>query len=162
MKDYKIKLKNGWVANFTYKGEFKMACEYWDLFLTGPNQEEFSFFKNKIVLVNDYDGTLAEKAIQISTDSKYAYLNTGEDEAWVISFDDGKISPHRLYIRHNLRSKYLSAYERPAYKGAQEYVQLKNKLIYLTFPFLGGKEMDEKLNEYLAIRRKQLESTYFA
>ena len=161
MNNYKIELPNKWTATFTHKGEFRMACEFWDLELVGPNQENISYFKNKIVLVNDYEGEVAKTCIEISSDKRYGLLSDGNEGQWVIDFKQLKIAPYRWNIHHNKNDKYLAHYEQPAYMMTQEYVQMKNQLIYLTFPLTDISKLDSVIDSYLCIRKRQLEETYF-
>ena len=161
MNDYKIVLDNKWTATFKYKGEFRMASEFWDLELTSPENVTISYFKNKIVLVNDFDGGCSKNCIEISKDGQFGFMHDGLQGEWVIDFKSLKIAPYRWYIHHDKDGKYLAHYEQPAYLMAREYVQMPNKLIYLTFPLTEIDQLDQVLSEYLDLRKRQLEDTYF-
>ncbi len=161
MEKRTIQLSNGWTAEFTNRGEFRMASEGWNMLLLGPNESRIRHFENEIVLVNDSDGTQAQACIRLSDDRKHGYLTTGLEFAWVIDFERGMFTPHRAYISHHHGSKYVSAYEQPAYRKTQEYVTIGGKLIYITFPFCSDDDFPRVWTEYLDIRRRQLDQTYF-
>jgi hypothetical protein len=154
-------LSNGWTAEFTNRGEFRMSAEGWNMLLSGPSQRRIRYFENEIVLVNDNDGTAAQSCIQLSDDGKHGYLTTGLEFGWVIDFAQGMIAPHRVYISHHQGEKCLSAYEQPAFRRTQEYVRIPGKLIYITFPFCKDEEFPRVWSEYLEVRRRQLDELYF-
>ncbi len=161
MEKRTVQLSNGWTAEFTNRGEFRMASEGWNMLLLGQNGSRIRYFEDEIVLVNDYDGSQAQSCIQLSDDGKHGYLTTGLEFAWIIDFGRCMISPHRVYISHHHGDKYVSAYEQPAYRKTQEYVTVGGKLIYITFPFCDDKDFSRVWTEYLEIRRRQLDETYF-
>jgi len=156
-----VSLSNGWTAEFTNQGEFRMSAEGWNMLLSSPDHRHIRYFEKEIVLVNDDDGTLAQSCILLSDDGKHSYLTTGLEHGWVIDFARGMIAPHRVYIRHRHGEKHLSAYEQPAFKQSQEYVTIGGKLIYITFPFCTDEDFPRVWADYMEIRRRQLEEVYF-
>ena len=52
-------------------------------------------------------------------------------------------------------------YEQPAFKRAREYISVTGKHIYLTFPFTKDEDFPKVWEEYLLIRRRQLDEIYF-
>ena len=162
METKKTTLPNGWVAEFTNKGEFRMASEGWDMLLFGPDEKTIKYFKDKIVLVNDYDSNQAQSCIELSDDERYGLLSDGLDQKWIIDFNECKIAPFRVYISHHQKSKYISAFEQPAYKKAQSYVTISGQLLYITFPFYADVEFPKIWDEYVSKRREQLDELYFA
>jgi hypothetical protein len=162
MKEKKtISLSNGWNAEFENRGEFRMSSEGWNMLLLGPDGKSIRWFENEIVLVNDYDGAQAQSCIKLSEDGNHGYLTTGLEANWVLDFQRCMFAPHRLYISHHQGQKYISAYEQPAFRRAQEYVTIDGKLIYITFPFCTEGDFAQVWDKYLTIRRKQLDETYF-
>lgn len=131
------------------------------MLLLGPAERRIRHFEDEIVLVNDNDGSQAQSCIRLSDDGKHGYLTTGLEFAWVIDFDRRMFSPHRVYISHRHGHKYVSAYEQPAYRRTQEYATIDGTLIYITFPFCGDEDFARVWTEYLEIRRRQLDETYF-
>lgn len=131
------------------------------MLLLSPDNRRIQYFMNEIVLVNDEDGSQAQSCIQFSKDQKYGYLTTGLEFGWVIDFSRYAFAPHRVYISHHNGDKYLSAFEQPAFKRTQEYVTIAGKLIYLTFPFCTDEDFPRVWAEYLEIRKRQLDETYF-
>ena len=162
LEDYNIELPNGWSALFRYKGEFRMGCDGWDLILSHTSGESIDYFTNSPVLVNDYDGSSANNAIKVSNEPNFIVINTDLDSRWVLNLSDRTIAPVLFRIHHNVKGKYLSALEQPCYKAAQEYIQLKGELVYLTFPLTPVATFKDVFEDYLEIRKRQLEETYFA
>lgn len=156
-----ISLSNGWTAEFENQGEFRMSSEGWNMLLLGPNDRIIRWFQKEIVLVNDYDGSQANSCIQLSENGHHGYLSTGLEAHWVLDFQRCMIAPHRLYISHHQGSKYISAYEQPAFQRTQEYVTIQGELIYITFPFCTDGDFPKVWCKYLNIRRRQLNETYF-
>ena len=138
-----------------------MSSDYWDLVLTNSSGDEITYFEDKIILVNDYDGQLADSCLKLSDEGNYGYLSDSLEGKWVIDFDTLKIAPHRWYIHYSYGDEHLSAYEQPTFRQARHYVRMKNELIYLTFPFTDIDEIDRVIEEYLEIRKEQLTKTYF-
>jgi hypothetical protein len=165
--DHNVILTNGWSARFAHKGEFKMGCDYWDLELLSPADSRISFFVNKIVLVNDWDGSSAKECISLTEDGRKGYLRDGLEGAWVIDFECRLLAPHRWHVHHSKqgdssrRSMSVAAYEQPCYKGFRDYLTVAGKLIYLTFPLSPERELESEINQYLSIRRRQLEEVYW-
>lgn len=155
-------LSNGWTAEFTNLGEFRMSTEGWDMLLTGPDGQSIHFFQKRIVLVNDYDGKQAKSCIQLSDDGKYGYLTDGLEGAWVLDFLRCMVAPHRFYIHHHQGDKSVAAFEQPAFRRTQEYVRISGKLIYITFPFCSDVDLPTMLADYIAVRKRQLDELYFS
>ena len=162
MKNRIVALSNGWTAEFTNLGEFKMSCEGWDMLLVGPDGQSIRYFQKRVVLVNDDDGKQAQSCIQLSDDGKHGYLTDGLDGAWVLDFERRMVAPHRLYIHHHQGDKYVSAFEQPTFRCAREYVTISGKLIYITFPFCAGTDLPAILGDYIVLRKRQLDELYFS
>lgn len=163
MNTHTITLANGWVANFENQGEFRMSAESWNLVLHGPDQRTLRYFDDQIVLVNDEDGTQASSCIRLSSDGVYGYLGTALGHGWVIDFARGMIAPHRIDIRHYHAGydESVAVTEQPTFKRARQYIQVTGKFIYLTFPFNREEDFPAVWEEYLSIRRRQLDELYF-
>lgn len=163
MTSRKISLANGWVAEFANQGEFRMDAQGWNMLLQGPNNQAIHYFHDKIVLVNDDDGALAQSCISLSSDGAYGYLSTALNHGWVIDFARGMIAPHRVTLAHHHEGydEHLSLYEQPAFKRAREYIRLTDRLIYLTFPLTKDQDFPQVWEQYLLIRRRQLDELYF-
>ena len=161
MNDHSSTLSNGWTAEFNYLGEFRMSCEGWDLVLRGPDGQLLRYFQKKAVLVNDYDGSHAQSCVQLSDNGIHGYLKDDFEQAWVLDFKRRMIAPHRLLISHHQGEKYISAFEQPAFKRTQEYVTIGGKLIYITFPFVLDEDLGRILDEYIRVRREQLDELYY-
>ncbi|MDH2077048.1 hypothetical protein [Pseudomonas atacamensis] len=164
MNTRQITLANRWTATFQNIGEFRMGVEGWGLLLQGPNNQTIKYFADQIVLANDEDGNQANTCILLSGDGVYGYLRTAIDGDWVIDFARGMIAPHRVTIRHHhdAYDESLSLYEQPAFKRARQYVSVVGKHIYLTFPLTRDEDFPNLWEEYLAIRKRQLDELYFA
>ncbi|WP_259740209.1 hypothetical protein [Pseudomonas brassicacearum] len=160
---HRITLPNGWIAEFENQGEFRMSAEGWNLVLRGPNQKSIQYFKDKIIVVNDDDGTQAKSCIRLSSDGVHGYLTTGLDQGWVIDFARCMIAPHRVQIHHHHDGydESISMYEQPAFKRTREYISVTGMYIYLTFPFTKDEDFPKIWEEYLQIRRRQLDELYF-
>ncbi|UCZ85857.1 hypothetical protein LGQ10_06000 [Pseudomonas sp. L5B5] len=158
-----LSLANGWTAEFVEQGEFRMGAVGWNLQLHGPEQQTIGYFKTQIVLVNDEDGERARKAISLSEDGVYGYLSTDMDERWVIDFSRCMIAPHRttIYHYHYAYDESISLSEQPAYKRVREYIRVIGWFIYLTFPLTRDEDFPKVWEEYLVIRRRQLDELYF-
>jgi hypothetical protein len=156
-------LPNGWIAEFENKGEFRMSAEGWDLVLRGPGQKSIEYFKDKIIVVNDDDGAQSQSCIRLSSDGVYGYLTTGTGNGWVLDFARAMIAPHRvdIYHSHDRYDESISIYEQPAFKRARQYISVTGKYIYLTFPFTKDEDFPKVWDEYLLIRRRQLDELYF-
>jgi hypothetical protein len=154
-------LANGWTADFTYLGEFRMSCEGWDMQLRGPKGQAIHYFQKRVVLVNDFDGQHARSCIRLSDDGKYGYLTDDLEGAWILDFAKCMFAPYRFYIHHHQGEKYISAFEQPAFKRAQEYVTIAGKLMYVTFPFCSDEDFPRIWEDYLHVRRRQLNELYF-
>lgn len=163
MNKHQISLSNGWIAEFENQGEFRMSAEGWNLVLQGPDQRSIQYFRDKIIVVNDDDGTQAKSCIRLSDDGVYGYLSTGLDQGWVIDFARGMIAPHRVSISHSHDGydESISMFEQPAFKRAREYISVTGKYIYLTFPLTKDEDFPKVWEEYLRIRRRQLDELYF-
>ncbi|WP_223488156.1 hypothetical protein [Pseudomonas sp. A-RE-19] len=163
MNKHRITLSNSWIAEFENQGEFRMSAEGWNLILNGPDQKSIQYFNDKIVIVNDDNGAQAKSCIRLSNDGVYGYLSTGLNHGWVIDFARGMIAPHRVSIshRHDGYDESISMYEQPAFKRAREYISVTGKHIYLTFPFTKDEDFPKVWEEYLLIRRRQLDEIYF-
>src|SRR5580700_2645727 len=61
IENFSSDLVNGWVANFEYRGEFKMGYDYRGLGFIINGDKEIDYLKEKIVLVNDYNGDSIKK-----------------------------------------------------------------------------------------------------
>lgn len=74
------------------------------------------------------------------------------------------IAPHRVTIRHHhdAYDETLALYEQPAFKRARQYISVVGKHIYLTFPLTRDEDFPNLWEEYLAIRKRQLDELYFA
>ncbi|MGC5703356.1 hypothetical protein J4P02_24465 [Pseudomonas sp. NFXW11] len=163
MNSHRITLANGWTAEFTEQGEFRMGAIAWNLQLHGPEQQRIAYFGEQIVLVNDEDGSRAQQCLSLSEDGVYGYLRTDLDHAWVIDFSRCMIAPHRetIYHYHHAYDESVSLNEQPAYKRVRQYIQVIGRFIYLTFPFTRDEDFPKVWAEYLAIRRRQLDELYF-
>lgn len=154
-------LGNGWIAEFNNLGEFRMSCEGWDLMLNGPAGQSIRYFQKQPVLINDHDGKKAQSCIEISDDGVHGYLKDDFEQAWVLDFKRRMIAPHRLVIRHHSGEKYIAALEQPAFKRTQEYIRIGGRLIYITFPFAMDSELSRTLDDYLHVRKRQLDELYY-
>ncbi|VVQ05584.1 hypothetical protein [Pseudomonas fluorescens] len=163
MNKHQITLTNGWTATFDNNGEFRMGAEGWSLSLQGPDGRNIHYFADQIVLVNDDDGTQANSCLHLSTDGVYGYLSTAVDSCWVIDFSRCMIAPHRVNIRHyhDTYDESVAAYEQPAFKRTRQYISVVGKYIYLTFPLTKDEDFPKVWEEYLSIRRRQLDELYF-
>jgi hypothetical protein len=63
--------------------------------------------------------------------------------------------------RHDGYDESISMYEQPAFKRARQYISVTGKHIYLTFPFTKDEDFPNVWEEYLLIRRRQLDELYF-
>ncbi|MBP5948381.1 MULTISPECIES: hypothetical protein [Pseudomonas] len=163
MNTRQITLANGWTATFENNGEFHMGAEGWSLLLQGPDNRMIQYFADQIVLVNDEDGTQANSCIRLSSDGVYGYLSTAVDNCWVIDFARGMIAPHRVSIRHHhdAYDESVALFEQPAFKRARQYISVVGRYIYLTFPLTRDEDFPKVWDEYLSIRRRQLDELYF-
>ena len=163
MNKHVITLANGWTATFENNGEFRMDAEGWGLHLQGPDDRSIQYFADQIIVVNDDEGTQAQSCIRLSSDGVYGYLSTGMDSSWVIDFARVMIAPHRMNIHHHhdAYDEGISLYEQPAFKRARQYIQVVGKFIYLTFPLTKVQDFPAVWNEYISIRRRQLDELYF-
>ncbi|MDS9874243.1 hypothetical protein RMI40_05220 [Pseudomonas protegens] len=163
MTTHRISLANGWTAEFTEQGEFRMGAVDWNLQLRGPEQQAIRYFESQIVLVNDEDGVQARKAISLSEDGVYGYLGSDMSHGWVIDFSRCMIAPHRVTISHYhyAYDEYISLLEQPAYKRVREYISVSGRTYYLTFPLTRDEDFPKVWEEYLVIRRRQLDELYF-
>ncbi|PMW93491.1 hypothetical protein C1X59_29745 [Pseudomonas sp. FW215-R2] len=163
MNCHKITLPNDWIAEFNNTGEFHMGAEGWGLLLTGPNQNRINYFNDQVVLVNDDEGVHARSCIRLSDNGVYGYLTTAVDSSWVIDFSRGMIAPHRISIhqRHDGYDETVSVHEQPAFKRTRQYLSVSGKHIYLTFPFTRDEDFPTVWEEYLSIRRRQIDELYF-
>ena len=57
--------------------------------------------------------------------------------------------------------EYISLLEQPAYKRVREYISVIGRTVYLTFPFTRDEDFPKVWEEYLVIRRRQLDELYF-
>lgn len=163
MSTHTIELANGWIAAFANQGEFRMGAEGWNLVLHGPGDQSIHYFSDQVVLVNDDDGTHAKACIQLSEDGVYGYLSTALSTGWVIDFARGMLAPHRIDIRH-YHERYdesIALHEQPAFKRARQYIQVKGRFVYLTFPLTREQDFPDVWAQYVAIRRRQLDELYF-
>jgi hypothetical protein len=73
------------------------------------------------------------------------------------------IAPHRvsIYHYHDAYDESVAAYEQPAFKRARQYISVVGKYIYLTFPLTKDEDFPKVWEEYLSIRRRQLDELYF-
>lgn len=163
MTNHRIELSNGWIAEFANQGEFRMDAEGWNLVLHGPQGQSIQYFNDQIVLVNDDDGTQAKACLQLSEDGVYGYLSTSVGTGWVIDFARGMLAPHRVDIRHyhDVYDESIALTEQPAFQRARQYIQVKGRFVYLTFPFIREAEFPKVWEQYVAIRRRQLDELYF-
>lgn len=163
MSSHSVTLANGWVAMFENQGEFRMSAEGWNLVLRGPDDRTISYFNDQIVLVNDDDGAQARSCISLSSDGIYGYLGTALGHGWVIDFSRSMIAPHRMdiYHHHDGYDESVSVTEQPTFKRARQYIQVTGRFIYLTFPLTREQDFPKVWEEYLAIRRRQLDELYF-
>lgn len=81
----------------------------------------------------------------------------------MIDFARGMIAPHRIDIRHYHAGydESVAVTEQPTFKRARQYIQVTGKFIYLTFPFNREEDFPAVWEEYLSIRRRQLDELYF-
>ena len=163
MTTHRISLANGWTAEYTEQGEFRMGAVGWNLQLRGPEQQAIRYFESQIVLVNDEDGVQARKAISLSEDGVYGYLGSDMSHGWVIDFSRCMIAPHRVTISHYhyAYDEYISLLEQPAYKRVREYISVSGRSYSLTFPLTRAEDFPKVWEEYLVIRRRQLDELYF-
>ncbi|MFJ2710774.1 hypothetical protein ACIOZM_07755 [Pseudomonas sp. NPDC087346] len=163
MNKHVVTLSNGWTATFENNGEFRMGAEGWGLLLQGPDNKTIQYFTDQIILVNDDDGTRANACIHLSTDGNYGYFCTAVDSCWVIDFKCAMIAPHRVSIHHyhEVYDESIALYEQPAFKRVRQYISVIGKHIYLTFPFTKDEDFPKVWNEYVSIRRRQLDELYF-
>ncbi len=138
-----------------------MGCVGWDMILNGPEGQTMRYFHDKIVLVNDHDGQKAQSCIELSDDGNHGYLTDDMGGAWVLDFARCMIAPHRLSISHHQGDKYLTAFEQPAFRRTQEYARIRGRLIYITFPFCSDEDISGALDDYIRVRRQQLDALYF-
>ncbi|KTC36398.1 hypothetical protein AO265_39755 [Pseudomonas sp. ABAC61] len=61
----------------------------------------------------------------------------------------------------SLSEKSISLSEQPAYKRVREYIRVIGWFIYLTFPLTRDEDFPKVWEEYLVIRRRQLDELYF-
>ena len=82
---------------------------------------------------------------------------------WVIDFARGMLAPHRVDIRHyhDGYDESIALTEQPAFQRARQYIQVKGRFVYLTFPFIREAEFPKVWEQYVAIRRRQLDELYF-
>ena len=163
MNKRQITLANGWTATFENRGEFRMGAEGWGLVLQGPDNRTIQYFADQIILVNDEDGTQASSCIRLSSDGVYGYLSAAINSCWVIDFARGMIAPHRasIYHYHHAYDESISHYEQPAFKRERQYISVVGMHIYLTFPLTRDEDFPKVWDEYLSIRRRQLDELYF-
>ncbi|MHA3736981.1 hypothetical protein ACXR0M_15120 [Pseudomonas sp. Eth.TT006] len=163
MNKHQIALTNGWTATFENIGEFRMGAEGWSLLLQGSDDRSIRYFADQIVLVNDDDGTQANSCMQLSDDGVYGYLSTTMDSGWVIDFAQCMIAPHRVSIRHHhdAYDESVAVYEQPAFKRARQYISVIGRHIYLTFPLTKDEDFPKIWEEYLSLRKRQLDELYF-
>ncbi|MFK3788716.1 hypothetical protein ACI2KO_00460 [Pseudomonas piscis] len=163
MNNHHVPLANGWTARFTYRGEFRMGAEGWSLLLEGPGQQRIGYFDSQIVLVNDEDGAQARSCISLSEDGTQGYLAMGPDHGWVLDFARSMLAPHRVNIHHHHPGydESVSVCEQPTFKRERQYIRVIGKFIYLTFPLTRDEDFPKVWEEYLAIRRRQLDELYF-
>ncbi|NBF07858.1 hypothetical protein [Pseudomonas sp. Fl4BN1] len=164
MSSHHISLANGWTAEFTNQGEFRMGAEAWNLLLLGPEQQSIQYFTQQIVLVNDDDGSQARSCISLSEDGAYGYLSAGVEHGWVLDFVHCRIAPHRVRISHHHEGydESVSLFEQPAFKRVREYIRVTGRFIYLTFPLTPDEDFPGVWEEYQQIRRRQLDELYFS
>jgi len=91
MERHRVRLRNGWTADFQNQGEFRMGAETWNMLLSGPGSMAIRHFENEIVLVNDRDGFQARSCIKLSEDGHRGYLSTGVEAHWVLDFERCRI-----------------------------------------------------------------------
>ena len=56
--------------------------------------------------------------------------------------------------------EYISLLEQPAYKRVREYISVIGRTVYLTFPFTRDEDFPKVWEEYLVIRRRQLDELF--
>ncbi len=165
---YKLTLHNGWMATFSGGREFRMGAYRWGLILFSPDGKRIGYLGNDLILVNS-KGIVEENemlsSVVVSEDGKYGHI-IGAYSEWIVDFENCKIAPYRISIDHRHKKEFedvlvVNVFEQPAYKGANEHLNIKDKHFYITFPFGTDEEIKNTMDEYLEIRRRQLDEVYF-
>ena len=156
-----LTLSNGWQARYLSLGEIRMGTYSWGVDFVGPDGQEIRYFRNHAVVAGPTAEPHAIDNVRLLQNGRYGHLVTDLDFEWVIDFELLKIAPYRARIYHSCGDVHLSHFEQPSFKKAQSYVRDGATLLYITFPFLEEGELATEWSNYVAMRKAQLETSYF-
>jgi hypothetical protein len=148
-----VDLPNGWVLEFTWRGEWKMGCEYWGLVLRNDTYR-WRAFADAVAWTGNGD---PQRFIALSPDARYGLLKTKLNGEYLIDFHAKSACCISMNLHLTQHERYLTIIEKSDLEYTAHPIVIDGKTYAPAFPFVPMECFADYMKRLKELRISQLQ-----